>query len=43
MNESIEYFEKAEKLFIMFGNSKVAKEVQQKKEELIFNRNNNFN
>jgi len=41
MNESIEYFEKAEKLFILFGNAKVAKEIQQKKEDLIFNKNNN--
>lgn len=43
MNESIEYFEKAEKLFIMFGNNKVAKEIQQKKEDLLYNRNTNFN
>lgn len=38
MSESLEYFEKAEKLFIMFGNNKVAKEIQQKKEQLIYNK-----
>ena len=39
MNESVIYFEKAEKLFVMFGNNKVAKEIQQKKEQLINSKN----
>jgi hypothetical protein len=34
IKESILYYDKAEKLFIMFGNNKLAKEIQQKKEEL---------
>jgi hypothetical protein len=34
-NESLEYFEKAEKIFLVYGNTKVAKEVQQKKEQLL--------
>lgn len=38
--ESLEYFEKAEKLFVLFGNTKVAKEIQQKKEQLLINNNN---
>jgi hypothetical protein len=37
-NESLEYFEKAEKIFLVYGNMKVAKEIQQKKEQLIFNK-----
>jgi hypothetical protein len=36
--ESIQYFEKAEKIFLIFGNNKVAKEIQQKKEQLLFNK-----
>jgi len=39
MKESLDYFDKAEKLIILFGNSKVAKDIQQKKEELIYNLN----
>jgi hypothetical protein len=39
--ESFEYFEKAEKLFVIFGNVKVAKEIQNKKEQLLLNNNNN--
>ena len=38
-DESLDYFEKAEKLFVLFGNTKVAKEIQQKKEQLLFNNN----
>lgn len=40
VDDSLEYFEKAEKLFVLFGNSKVAKEIQLKKEQLLFNNNN---
>ena len=37
-NESLEYFEKAERIFTVFGNLKVAKDIQKKKEQLLFNR-----
>jgi len=33
--ESLEYFEKAEKIFLVYGNSNVAKEIQQRKEQLL--------
>jgi len=32
--ESFEYFERAERIFVVCGNSKAAKEVQMKKQEL---------
>jgi hypothetical protein len=35
--ESLEYFEKAEKIFLIFGNTKTAKEIQTKKEQLLYN------
>ncbi len=35
-SESLEYFEKAEKIFMVYGNVKVAKEIQQKKEQLLY-------
>jgi len=34
-SESLEYFEKAEKIFIVFGNQKIAKDIQKKKEEVL--------
>lgn len=37
-SESMEYFEKAEKIFYIFGDVKVAKEIQQKKEQLLLNK-----
>jgi hypothetical protein len=37
-NESLQYFEKAEKIFLIYGNTKVAKEIQQNKEQYIFNK-----
>ncbi len=36
--ESLDYFEKAEKIFLMYGNNKVAKEIQQRKEQLLTNK-----
>lgn len=36
-SESLEYFEKAEKIFIVFGNNKIAKDIQKKKEQLLSN------
>ena len=34
-SECLEYFEKAEKIFIVFGNNKIAKDIQKKKEQLL--------
>ncbi len=34
--EAIEHFEKAEKIFNVHGNIQAAKEIQEKKEELLF-------
>jgi len=36
-SESLEYFEKAEKIFLVFGQHKTAKDIQKKKEELLSN------
>jgi hypothetical protein len=36
-SESLEYFEKAERIFLIFGNTKTAKEIQKKKEQLLYN------
>jgi hypothetical protein len=37
-NECLEYFEKAEKIFLVYGNTKVAKEIQMRKEQLLYNK-----
>jgi hypothetical protein len=34
--ESLDYFEKAERLFYLLGHQKNAKEIQKKKEQLLF-------
>jgi hypothetical protein len=36
--ESVNYFEKAERIFKILGNSKIVKEIQQKKEQLLPNK-----
>ncbi len=37
-SESLEYFEKAEKIFLVYGNTKVAKEIQQRKDQLLISK-----
>lgn len=36
--EALEYFEKAEKIFLIHGNTKYAKEIQEKKDQLLYNK-----
>jgi hypothetical protein len=36
--ESLEYFEKAERIYLLHGNTKTAKEIQKKKEQLLYNK-----
>jgi len=36
-SEAIEYFEKAEKIFTLFGNTKIAQDIKKKKESLLKN------
>jgi hypothetical protein len=38
LNESLEYFEKSERIYLIHGNTKTAKEIQKKKEQLIYNK-----
>lgn len=38
IKESLDYFDKAEKIFLLYGNTKVAKEIKEKKEQLIYNK-----
>ena len=37
-SESMEYFEKAERIFTVFGNTKVAQDIRKKKEQLLFSK-----
>ena len=34
----MEYFEKAERIFTVFGNTKVAQDIKKKKEQLLFSK-----